>query len=115
MRRLSIVLVPLLLVVLPSAAQGVPLQLDVTYTIGHIVSGPLEADLTELPASVHAVFTVNGSGPGEFGLRDLLEASLAFGDGAWSLGDLQSFSTTLTSSRRSEERRVGKECRSRWS
>lgn len=81
----------------PQAAQAALLKLDITYTNGQILSGPLSADLTELPTSVLASFTLTGSTAGDYNLEDVLQASLAFGDGAWSVGDLQSFATTLLS------------------
>ena len=93
MRRLPFVLV--LLCTVPAAAQAALLQIDITYTNGQILSGPLSADLTELPESVLASFTLSGPLALAYDLEDVVQASLAFGDGAWSVGDLQSFTTTL--------------------
>ena len=73
-------LAPLLLLALQAPASAALLQLHVTYTNGQIVSGPLSADLTELPESVEAFFTVSGSPAGVFSIADVVEASLAFGD-----------------------------------
>jgi hypothetical protein len=70
-------------------------RVDVTYFSGDIVSGQLSADLDALPASVHATFLLNGEHAGSYGLGDVLAASLPFGDGAWHLGDLESFAATL--------------------
>jgi MYXO-CTERM domain-containing protein len=89
------VLAPLLLLALQAPASAALLQLHVTYTNGQIVSGPLSADLTELPESVEAFFTVSGSPAGVFSIADVVEASLAFGDVTWNASDLESFSTTL--------------------
>ncbi len=86
---------PLLLWTLQAPADAAALKLDVTYTNGQILSGPLSADLTELPTPVLASFTLAGSAAGVYDLDDVLEASLAFGDGAWSRGDLQSFAATV--------------------
>lgn len=84
-----------LLLALPAAAQAARLKLGVTYTNGQILSGPLSADLTDLPDSVYASFTLKAVRGGVFGLEDVVESSLVFGDGAWNVGDLQSFSTTI--------------------
>jgi hypothetical protein len=86
---------PLLLVLLltfPAAARAAPLRIDITYTEGHIVSGPLTPDLEALPESVFASFTL--SSPAGT-LADVVDSSLVFGDGAWSADDLESFSATF--------------------
>ncbi len=64
-----------------AAAQAQWLKVDIIYTNGHILSGSLSADLAELPASVQASLTLNGSGPGDDNLEDVLQASLVFDDG----------------------------------
>jgi hypothetical protein len=92
----TFLLASFLLVVAPAAAQAQYLKMEVTYTDGHIISGPLTADLTELPEFVHASFLLNGSGAGVLSIADVVEASLAFGDVTWNASDLESFSTTLT-------------------
>ena len=84
-----------LLLALPAAAPGGLLQIDVTYTDGHILSGPLSCGLMQLPTSVQASFTLNATAPGSYGIGDVMQASLVFGDGAWNAGDLQSFNTTV--------------------
>jgi hypothetical protein len=93
MRSLPLVL--LLLLTVASTTQGALLRIDITYTNGQILSGPLSADLTELPESVLASFTLIGTTEGTHNLADVVDASLAFGDGVWSLGDLNDFTTTL--------------------
>jgi hypothetical protein len=80
------------LMILPVAAQAAMLRVDITYTNGQILSGPLTADLDVLPDSVFASFTLS-SAAGT--LADVIESSLVFGDGAWSVGDLESFSASL--------------------
>jgi hypothetical protein len=93
MRRLPYVFV--LLLSLAPSAQGAVVQVGILYSNGQIVSGPLSADLAELPEFVLASFTLNGAGAGNYGLADVVESSLAFGDGAWSEVDLQSFDATV--------------------
>ena len=95
--RCAFAVLPLLLLTLPAPAEAAPLRLDITYTNGQILSGPLSADLTELPTSVLASFTLTGPAAGAYIFEDVLQASLAFGDGAWSVGDLQSFATEVES------------------
>lgn len=77
---------------LPAMARAAVLRIDVTYTDGRIVSGPLTPDLNILPESVFAFFTLNGLS-GE--LSQVVESSLVFGDTAWSVDDLQGFSATF--------------------
>jgi len=90
MRAATFVL--LLVLTLPAVAQGTLLKVDVTYTNGQILSGPLTPDLDALPESVLASFTLT-SPAGT--LADIVESSLVFGDGAWSASDLESFSATF--------------------
>jgi len=94
--RCNFAVVSLLFVNLSTPAGAATLKLDITYSNGQIVSGPLSADLTELPESVLASFIVDGSAEDGFGIADVVEASLAFGDVTWNASDLESFSTTLT-------------------
>ena len=95
--RSAFAVAPLFLWTLQAPAEAAPLRLDITYTNGQILSGPLSADLTELPTSVLASFTLTGSAAGAYDLDDVLQASLTFGDGAWGVGDLQSFATEVES------------------
>ncbi len=90
MRRLPFVL--LFLWALPVAAQAAPLRIGITYTDGQILSGPLTSDLDALPESVFASFTLS-SAAGT--LADVVESSLAFGDGAWGAVDLETFSAAF--------------------
>jgi len=94
--RSAFAVLSLLLLILQAPADAA-LRLDITYTNGEILSGPLSADLAVLPASVLASFTLAGSTEGVFDLDDVLQASLAFGDGAWGVSDLQSFATEVES------------------
>ncbi len=94
--RYAFAVVMLLFVTLSMPAVAATLKLDITYTNGQIVSGPLSADLTELPEFVLASFIVDGSAEDVFGIADVVEASLAFGDVTWNASDLESFSTMLT-------------------
>lgn len=57
-------LAALLLVAFPLMAQAELLRLDVTYTNGQIIDGPLSADLSKLPEFVNTSFLLNGSGAG---------------------------------------------------
>jgi PEP-CTERM motif len=97
--RCAFALLPLLLLTLqlPEPAVAAPLRVDITYTNEQILSGPLSADLTELPTSVVASFILNGSEPpqGDYDLDDVLAASLTFGDGAWNVGHLQNFAAEV--------------------
>ena len=88
-------LASLLLLAFQTTAHAQRLRMDVTYTDGHIVSGPLSADLTELPASVNATFLLNGSAAGTYNTADVLQSSLAFGDGSWNASDLEEFGATF--------------------
>jgi hypothetical protein len=90
MRHLPFVFV--LLCTLPAAARAASLRIDITYNDGHILSGPLTPDLDALPESVFASFTLS-SAAGT--LAEVVESSLVFGDGTWSVGDLESFSATF--------------------
>lgn len=90
MRRLPFVL--LFFWALPVAVEAAPLRIDIVYTEGKIISGPLTPDLDVLPDSVFASFklsSANGT------LADVVESSLVFGDGAWSAADLESFGATF--------------------
>lgn len=73
-----------------------PLMLDVTYTNGSIVSGPLSFGLSVLPTEVNATFILNNNSAiclGAFpcppypnsvwGLADVLSASVTFGNTTW--------------------------------
>jgi hypothetical protein len=73
--------------------------MDVTYTDGQILSGPLSADLTELPSSVNASFLLNGTTAGTYAMADVLRSLLVFGDATWNVADLQTFSATLSEAR----------------
>jgi hypothetical protein len=75
-------------------------QLDVTYTNGSIVSGPLSFGLNALPDSVNATFILGpghpGTEPGEEGYlyfddEDLLAAGVTFGDATWTENDIVGF------------------------
>lgn len=93
--RCAFAVVLLLFLTLSTPADAATLKLDITYTNGQILSGHLSADLTELPESVQASFIVDGSAGGVFGIAEVVEASLAFGDVTWNTSDLESFSSTL--------------------
>jgi hypothetical protein len=90
----------LLLLILPATAQAGMLQVDMTYTDGRILSGPLTPDFDALPASVLASFTLNAEGAGVYDLDEVIASSLVFGDGAWSTHHLQSFSIEIVRSAR---------------
>lgn len=78
-------------------------QLDVTYSNGSIVSGPLSFGLHELPASVSATFILGPGSeikpePGETGdiyfdeADALFGTRVTFGDASWTNTDLDKFS-----------------------
>jgi hypothetical protein len=90
MRRLLFVL--LFFSALPVAALAAPLRIDITYSEGKIISGPLTPDLDVLPELVFASFTLNDAGGT---LDNILASSLVFGDAEWSAGDLESFTATF--------------------
>jgi hypothetical protein len=92
--------IALLVLILPATAQAGMLQVDTTYTNGQILCGPLTPDLTELPASVLASFTLNAETAGIYDIDDVVASSLSFGDGAWGFGDLESFSIEIVHSGR---------------
>jgi hypothetical protein len=94
MCRLSLTLVVVL--TLGVSAQGALLKVDVTYTDGHIESGKLTPDLDVLPGKVQASFTLDGAKVGVYNLDDVVASSLVFGDGAWDVADLESFSATIS-------------------
>jgi hypothetical protein len=77
---------------LAATVNAAPLRIDIIYTDGQILSGPLTPDLDALPESVFASFTLS-SAAGT--LADVVDSSLVFGDGAWSAGDLESFSAAF--------------------
>jgi hypothetical protein len=91
----AFLLASFLLLVAPAVVQAQYLKMEVMYTDGHIISGPLTADLTELPEFVHASFLLNGSAAGFYATGDVLQSSLVFGDASWNAADLEEFSTTL--------------------
>ena len=91
----------------PAVANAVAVyELEVTYTQGSIITGPLSFGLSELPSSVTATYTL-GAGhlsgePGDndiyFDEADVVSASVTFGDATWASGDLAGFSMVLSSS-----------------
>lgn len=93
MRKL--LLVTLLLWTVCATAQAQRLRIDVTYTNGQNLSGPLSADLTELPTAVNAFFVLNGTQAGTYATADVLRSSLVFGDASWNASDIVQFSSTL--------------------
>lgn len=92
----------LMAVISTSAIANSGYRLEVTYTNGSIISGPLSFGLSSLPTSVTATFIL-GSGevvsePGEFEEVHFDEADalfgtrITFGDAIWSHSDLADFS-----------------------
>ncbi len=76
-------------------------QLEVTYTSGSIIFGPLSFGLSTLPTSVTATFTLGpgqpGTEPGEedelfFDETDVNAASISFGDATWTASAMENFS-----------------------
>jgi hypothetical protein len=76
----------------PAPALAAPLRIDITYSEGKIVSGPLTPDLEALPELVFASFTLNDAAGT---LDNMLASSLVFGDAAWDVSDLESFTATF--------------------
>lgn len=71
-----------------SAAVITPaLQVDVTYSSGSIIEGPLSFGLSALPVEVDATFLVGTGTIGvagvEYFLGDVSSAQVSFGDGLW--------------------------------
>jgi len=91
----NLLLATLLFWTVCATAQAQRLKIDVTYTNGQILSGPLSADLTELPASVNAFFVLNGTQAGTYATADVLRSSLVFGDASWNAADIVEFSATM--------------------
>lgn len=102
--KLSIFIAFILAIMLikPATAE-ISYQLDVTYTNGSIISGPLSFGLRTLPDSVSATFIL-GPGqelkpePGEIGdiyfdeADALFGTRMTFGDASWSNTELENFS-----------------------
>lgn len=71
--------------------------LEVTYGDASVVSGPLSFGLVTLPAMVDASFQVGPGSQGSeppirnFAIGDVISASISFGDGTWTLAQLNSF------------------------
>jgi hypothetical protein len=69
------------------------IQVQVTYTDGQILAGPLSFGLSELPASVTATILLQGSTTtSEFRPEDVIAFSLDFGDAHFAEDDLHSLS-----------------------
>ena len=101
---LTILVVIILALTVSQAGAGPIYDLNVTYTGGSIISGPLSFGLSELPDSVNATFAlgpgVEGTEPEDigkifFGLDDVFSARTTFGDGTWT--SLNNFSMTYIS------------------
>jgi hypothetical protein len=76
-----------------SAPARAAIQVQVTYTDGQILAGPLSFGLSELPASVTATILLQGSTTtSEFGPDDVISLLLAFGDAHFTESDLHSLS-----------------------
>ena len=91
----TLLLTTLSILAVCATAEAQRLRIDVVYTGGQILSGPLSADLTELPPSVNALFVLNGTTAGTYATADVLRSSLVFGDAAWNAADIVEFSATL--------------------
>ena len=74
-----------------SASARAALQVQVTYTNGQIVTGPLSFGLSQLPTSVTATIFLQEP-IGSFGLEDVISLSLDFGDAQFTEADLHSLS-----------------------
>lgn len=77
-----------------SAAVITPVtQVDVTYSTGSVIEGPLSFGLSTLPAEVDATFLVGSGTIGvagvEYFLGDVSSGEVSFGDGLWT--ELTSF------------------------
>jgi hypothetical protein len=69
------------------------IQVQVTYTDGEILAGPLSFGLSALPASVTATIVLHGSTTtSEFFLDDVISLSLVLGDAHFTETDLHSLS-----------------------
>ncbi len=76
----------------PETGIDVPLQLDVTYTDGQIITGPLIGGLTELPDHVDVTFFLSGDPDASvFSLPDVTGWEVTFADVEASLEDLDNF------------------------
>ncbi len=102
----------MLAITVPAMAEEAIYQLNVTYTGGEIISGPLSFGLSTLPDSVNATFVLGAgydcSDPIEnidrlcFDEDDVISASATFGDASWSIGTgLESFFMSYAESVRS--------------
>jgi len=107
MRRKGLTLCLVLMVVFvltPRPADAVSsYKLDVTYTNGSMISGPLSFGLSTLPTSVIATFML---GPGQptttgnamaFNQTDVRSANISFGDATWTVSALEDFSMLVVS------------------
>ena len=81
---------------IPIGAGPPPFRLDVTYTNGSIIDGPLLFGLSSLPSSVSASFVLRGGVGTTFGLDDIKSFQLAFGDALWTELDLTTFNLILS-------------------
>ncbi|MEE8147024.1 MAG: hypothetical protein V3T24_05425 [Longimicrobiales bacterium] len=75
-------------------ATPIPVQLDVSYSVCEVLSGPLSLGLTELPATIDASFQFSLDRlPPPLGEQEpqVTSASLSVGDAAWDENDLQNF------------------------
>ncbi len=81
-------------------------QLEVNYTNGSILSGPLSFGLTSLPSSVTAMFMLGPGQPGSpsspgnnitFDETDVSSASITFGSATWTASELNDFSMLVVS------------------
>jgi hypothetical protein len=97
--RIGLTILMATLLAIPAGADPM-YQLNVTYTNGAIVAGPLSFGLSTLPTSVSATFILGpgqpGTEPGEeddlyFDDEDLLAATVAFGDATWIENNLAGF------------------------
>jgi len=74
------------------------IQLDVNYTSGSIISGPMSFGLTTLPSNVNATFLLGSGNVGvsgiTYGISDVFSGQVSFGDAHWSL--LDSFSMLVS-------------------
>lgn len=73
-------------------------QLDVTYTEGSVLSGPVSFGLSSFPTSVTSSFTLTAgfvnaaTGEHFFEEGEIVSADVSFGDATWSTSSLKSFS-----------------------
>jgi hypothetical protein len=83
----------------PASASAV-YQLDVNYTQGSIISGPLSFGLSALPTSVSATFMLGagtiGSNSILFSRSDVVSADVSFGDASWTENLLDTFNFIMS-------------------